>query len=219
MEPADTPNPLRPYDDAQPTAVADTSLSSAYITRAFMSANSIEVGWSDTDDGAEYHIHRVVRTSDNEPQVDAMTPENLIHTAETLGRFVDDGVQAGTEYWHGVRVLSVEGDVMSYGWHRTAAVDDEEPPATVDGITAVVESGEILVTWATPAENYELHSYRVLRGVNGEPPELISQTWQLDQLSFIDDEPSVSGQVVYQIIAMDFHWNLSEPGSVTIDLP
>lgn len=148
-----------------------------------------------------------------------MTSENLVHVADGLGRFVDQGVESGREYWYGVRVLSAEGDLMAHGWHRTAAVDDTEPPAIVDGITAVAADGEILVTWTRPAENYELHSYRVLRGIDGEAPEKIGETWRLDQMSFIDDQPPASGRVVYQIQALDFHWNLSLPGSVTVDLP
>lgn len=219
LEPIATPAPLRPAGEPQPTTDSSTTSTSAYIVRQVMTASSIEVRWSDSDVGVEYHIHRVVRSTDDEPGVEAMTDANLVHVADGLGRFVDEGVEAGTKYWHGVRVLSAEGALVAHGWHRTAAVDDLEPPAVVDGITAVVNNGEVLISWTTPEENYQLHSYRVLRVVDGEPPEQIAQTWRLDQLSFIDDDPPAAGRVVYQIRALDFHWNLSEPGSVTVDLP
>lgn len=218
IEPVATPEPLRPAGEPQPTTVNTVSPNNAFIARVSMTASSIEVGWSDREGGAEFHIHRVVRTSDDEPGVEAMTAENLIHVGGGLARFVDEGVEPGTKYWHGVRVISAEGDVIAHGWHRTAAVDDLEPPTAPDGIIAFIENGEVRVIWATPEENYQLHSYQVFRGVDGEPPEQISATWRLDQLSFIDDDPP-TGQLVYQIRALDFHWNLSEPGGVTINFP
>lgn len=183
-----------------------------------MTSESIGVGWSNDERATEYEIHRVVRTSDERPPVEAMTAETLIYTTDAEVRFTDEGVEAGTQYWHGVRTRSADGDLVAFGWHPTAAIDDEQPPIFVDAITAVAENGEVLVTWSEPDENYELHAYRVLRGVNGEPTEQIAVTWDLSQRSFVDDEPPASGQVVYEVVALDFHWNKSEPSSVTLTL-
>ncbi len=210
--------PLRPVGEPDTTTAPEANSTSAYISRRLMTSKVIEVTWSDTEGVAEYHIHRVLRTSDEEPPVEDMTADNRIHVADEGGRFADQDVDAGAEYWHGVREFSANGDLTAHGWHKTAAIDDEEPPSTVDGITAAAESGEVLVTWREPDENYQLHGYRVFRGVDGEAPESIAVTWRLGQTSFIDDEPPVSAEVVYEVVAFDFHWNESSPGRVTIDL-
>jgi len=148
-----------------------------------------------------------------------MTADNLIHVADGLGRYVDDGFESGTQYWHGIRAISDEGELIAHGWHRTAAVDDDEPPSVVSEIKAVAENGNVLVSWSRPDENYQLHAYEISRGVDGQPPETIATTWQLDQTSLLDDDAPTSGQIVYEIVAMDFHWNKSAPGRVTINLP
>lgn len=214
-----TVDALRPARGPETTTAPEANGKTAYISRLLMTSKTIEVHWSDTEGVAEYHIHRVPRTSDDEPRVQAMTADNRIHVADEGGRFTDRGVDAGAEYWHGVREFSADGDLTAHGWHRTAAIDDEEPPSMVDGITAVAQAGEVLVTWTRPDENYQLHGYRVFRGVDGAPPESIAVTWRLDQMSFIDDEPPTSAQVVYEVVAFDFHWNDSAPSGVTIDLP
>ena len=216
-EPSTAAEPLRPTGEPQPTSLPEAKSTSAYISRLSMSADTIEVNWSETEGVAEYHIHRIPRTSDDEPPLEAMNADNLIHVTDAGGRFADEEVVAGMEYWHGVREFSADGDITAHGWHRTAAIDDEEPPSTVE-VTAVAENGGVLVTWVPPDENYQLHSYRVFRGVDGEPPESIAVTWNLDQISFIDDEPPSSAEVVYEVVAFDFHWNRSLPGRVTIDL-
>ncbi len=210
--------PLRPAGEPSPTTISDEPKTSAYISRTSMAADAIGLTWSNTEGVVEYQLHRIPRTSDDEPELEAMTDGNRIHVADEGGRFTDESVAPGTEYWHGVRELSADGEITAHGWHPTAAIDDEEPPSAVDDITAVVESGEVLLTWSEPAENYKLHSYRVLRGVDGQPPERIAVTWRLDQRSFLDDNPPTSGEVVYQVVSMDFHWNESAPGSVTVDL-
>lgn len=210
--------PLRPAGDAPPTTVGEP-VPSAWISRVSMSSASIEVTWSADDAAAEYHLHRVPRTSEQEPGLEAMTSDTRIHTAHDTGRFVDEGVAADTRYWHGVESIAPDGEVVAYAWHRTASVDDEEPPAMVGGITAVPENGDVLVTWVRPSENYQLHGYRVFRVLDGAEPVQVGITWQVDQTSFVDDEAPASGQVEYQIVAFDFHWNDSPPGSVRVELP
>jgi len=210
--------PLRPTGGPPITAAPQVDTTSAYISRLSMSADTIEVNWSESEGVAEYRVHRIPRTSDVEPPVEAMTDDNVIHVTNAGGRFADEDVEAGTEYWHGVREFSAAGVLVAHGWHKTAAVDDEEPPSVVDGITAVFENGEVVVTWAEPEENYQLHGYRVLRGIDGEPSESIAVTWRLDQRSFIDEEPPISADVIYEVVAFDFHWNQSAPGGVTVDL-
>lgn len=210
--------PLRPADEPPTTTDPVVASTSAYISRLSMTSDAIEVNWSESEGVAEYRIHRVLRTSDDTPPPEAMTEDNLIHVADAGGRFADEDVEAGTEYWHGVREFSAAGELTAHGWHKTAAIDDEEPPSVVDGITAVLGSGEVLVTWTQPEENYELHGYRVLRSVDGEPSETLATTWRLDQRSFIDDEPPTAGEVLYEVVAFDFHWNESSPGGVTIDV-
>lgn len=216
-EASTTAEPLRPTGEPQPTSLPEAKSTSAYISRLSMTSRTIEVNWSETEGVAEYQIHRIPRTSDDEPPLEAMTSENLIYVTDAGGRFADEGVVAGTEYWHGVREFSADGDITAHGWHRTVAIDDEEPPSTVE-VTAVAENGGVLVSWVPPDENYQLHGYRVFRGVDGEVPESIAVTWNLDQISFIDDEPPTSTAVVYEVVAFDFHWNKSAPGRVTIDL-
>ncbi len=216
--PPGTAEPLRPVGEPPPSTLPDPNSTSAYISRRSMTSQAIEVHWSNTEGVAEYHIHRIPRTSDTEPPAGAMTADNRIFVGDAGGTFTDEGVDAGIAYWHGVREFSADGVLKAHGWHKTAAVDDEQPPSVVGGITAIVENGEVLVTWTEPDENYELHAYQVFRGIDGEPPESMATTWRLDQRSFVDDDPPTSAVVVYEVVAMDFHWNKSSPGGVTVDL-
>lgn len=215
---ASVAEPLRSSEEPPTTTAPAVSNTSAYISRLSMTSDTIEVNWSESEGVTEYRIHRIPRTSDEEPPVEAMTADNLVHVTDSGGRFADEDVEAGTEYWHGVREFSAAGELTAHGWHKTAAIDDEEPPSVVDGITAVLANGEVLVTWTQPDENYQLHGYRVIRTVVGESPERLATTWRLDQRSFIDDEPPTSSQVVYEVVAFDFHWNESLPGGVSVDL-
>lgn len=209
--------PLRPHDDAPPapTSAVDDSV---YITRESMSATSIGVKWSTHDDAVEYHLHRVPRTDDRRPSPDAMTDDTLLQIVFDAGRFVDEGVVAGSRYWYGLRALDAGGVPVAHGWHRTAAVTDTEPPSPVGSLTAGFDNGEMLVTWTRPDENYELHGYQILRGIDGEEPTSIIRTWNLEQTSFIDDEAPTSGIVSYAVVAFDFHWNDSAAVQVDVDL-
>ena len=199
-------------DAAQATPVSNST--SAWISRVNMSAESIELTWATTDNAVEYQLHRVP-LSPTPPAAEVMTAENLIHTTDGAGRFADDTVEAGTQYWYGIRSLSANGDILAHGWHRADAVTDLEPPAAPT-VTASAQDGGTLIEWTVPDEGYELHSYRVLRVVDGAEPELVGITWNLDQLSLFDDMPLDSDDVVYQVTASDFHWNRSAPGQTEL---
>ena len=207
---AAAPAPLEAFD--QNTEPQEDTGGTAWISRVNMTAESIEVTWASTDNAVEYQIHRVP-LSPAPPGVEVLTAENLIHTATENGRVVDDTVEAGTQYWYGVRSLSASGDILAHAWHRADAVTDVDPPEA-PGVSATAQDGGVLVEWSVPDEGYELHAYRVLRGVDGAEPELLATTWTLDQRSFIDDDPPASEEVVYQVVALDFHWNVSSPGEV-----
>lgn len=209
--------PLRPYDDVAPAPTSEVD-DSVYITREAMSDVSIGVKWGTHDDAVEYHLHRLARTDDRKPPSEAMTDDNLIHSVFDAGNFVDDDVETGSRYWYGLRALDAEGVAVAHGWHRSAAVTDTEPPSPVGALSAVLDNGEVLVTWTRPDENYELHGYQILRGVDGEEPTTVRRTWNLDQTSFIDDDLPASGSVTYAVVAFDFHWNDSAAAEVAVDL-
>lgn len=185
-----------------------------------MSSTSIELTWSNSDGAVDYRLYRVPRASDSKPDLEAMTADRVIHTASEAGRFVDNGVEGGTRYWFGIRTLDAEGALVASGWHGADAVDDTEPPSLVPDLVAVVDDGEVLVTWSEPDENYELHGYRILRSVDGEEPTSLATTWRTEQTSFVDDQLPLGGaEVTYGIVAFDFHWNDSAPAEVSVELP
>lgn len=202
--------PVRPYDDS-PSSTVEYVSTSVWISRLEMTSTRIEMQWGTFDGASEYQLHRVPRTSDTRPIPDVMTADNLLHVADNSGQFVDDAVEENTSYWYGVRAFSAEGTPMAIGWHRADAVDDTEPPGVVEILSAELRDGEVLVTWAEPDENYELHSYRILRGVNGGELESLAVTWNMDQRSLLDDDPPRTGTVTYAVDALDFHWNRSSP--------
>lgn len=208
--------PARRSDELLPPSEPDGT--AAWISRRSMSADAIDLVWSSPVSAATYEIHRVVAEG-GQPADSAMTSETRIHSvvsAEPNGTYLDEEVSEGELYWYGVRGLDEDGAVLSTGWHEAAAVTDEEPPLPV-AVTADVEAGDVLVSWDQPEDNFRVHSYRVLRAVGDGEPEHISTTWNIDQTSFLDDEALV-GSVTYSIVSLDFHWNESEPSSVTIDL-
>lgn len=216
--------PAEPFEEVErPEPVSDPT--SAWIARRFMTAAAIELTWSAPEGAADYQIHRLPLASENPPDVSAMTNENRIYsTSESAepgdtgerGLVTDTDVTEGEQYWYGVRGLDADGTVLSSGWHQADAVDDEEPPAQV-AVNMTVENGVVTLTWEPPAENYELHSYRILRRISGEEFEIVSTTWNLDQTSFVDDDPP-DGVDAYAVVAMDFHYNRSEPTALPVDL-
>ena len=217
-EPSEPVDPLRSAGDAQPEIVVGDN--GAWISRRSLAASSIEVTWSngESDDDVDFTIHRLVQTDVQPPEASDLTTDNLIHSADDVGNFVDDGVDEGTRYWYGLRVLTPNGDLTGFAWHEAVAVDDTEPPSVIAELTAVTEGDNVLVSWSEPSENFELHSYRVLRGIDGAEPETVATTFDVEQRSFLDDTAPESGEVVYQVDSLDFHWNRSEIAQVVIDL-
>ena len=210
-------SPIEAFDpNAEPPAAGEVDTSRAWISRRSMSASEIEVVWSTPEVSSEYHVHRLPRTSDIEPDSSLLTDANRIHVADEQGVFVDTGVTAGERYWYAIRGIDDGGAVQSVGWHLTAAVTDTQPPSAVE-FDLEERDGAIFIEWDEPAENFELHSYRILRAVGDGEPEVVGATWTLDQRSFIDETPP-QAVVTYSVVALDFHWNDSEPTEVTVDL-
>lgn len=215
---AESPNSVAPLaandENAQPSGEVDSTV--AWISRRSMTASSIEVVWSAPEGGVDYQVHRLDRTGDVPPSATEMTADNVIHAGAETGTFVDDEVTEGATYWYGIRGLDVDGVVLSTGWHATAAVTDEQPPAQVE-VSIEQTNGSILLAWNEPEENFQMHGYRILRAVDGGEPEVAATTWTLDQRSFIDEDPPAA-LTTYSVVAFDFHWNESEPTEVTLDL-
>jgi len=184
-----------------------------------MSADSIELTWGSFDDATEYRLYRIEYVSVQRPSPDAMTDDRVFHIANDFGRTVDDSVEEGDRYWYGVQAFSGAGVPLAYGWHRADAVTDDEAPASVEILSAEFTDGEILLTWAEPQENYELHAYRTLRSIDGGEFEVLATTWNLEQRSFVDEPPRTADTATYAVQAMDFHWNLSEPIPLQVDVP
>ncbi len=207
--------PLEPYNENQPDTDVDTDPTTAWVSRRSMSATMIEVVWSAPEGADQYQLHRIARTSDAEPDASDMTEANRVHTATEQGAYIDTGVTGGTRYWYGIRGLDPDGNVLSFGWHPVAAVTDEEPPQPVE-VSAEIDDGSVLLTWSSAVENYEMHGYRILRGVDGAELEVVATTWDTNQTSFLDADPP-TGLVTYAIVAFDFHWNDSEPSSVALE--
>ena len=181
-----------------------------------MTDSSIELVWSAPAGAADYQVHRLIRTDEVPPAASMMTADNRLHSGEDSGVFLDEDVAAGELYWYGVRGLGDDGEVLSTGWHATAAVTDEEPPAQVE-LTVEESNGSVLLAWNEPTENFALHGYRILRTIGDAEPEVVATTWDLQQRSFIDGDPP-EGTSAYSVVAFDFHWNDSAPTEVDIDL-
>lgn len=213
--PEETSAPLEAYDPNDVPAATETNASTAWISRRSMTAVSIEVVWSEIEGAVDYQIHRLGRTGTATPDESEMTTENLVHSTETSGAFLDTSVVANELYWYGVRGLDAQGEVLLVGWHDTAAVTDEQPPEQV-ALQAEFSNGSVFLTWEEPEENFQLHSYRILRAVGSEEPEVVGATWNLDQRSFVDNDPPQE-LATYSVVAFDFHWNDSLPAEVTID--
>lgn len=211
---------IRPYDETAATATnVERDPTHVWVSRITMREDLIEVIWESADDATAYHLHRIPWISETKPAVESMTPENEVHATNDNGTFADAEVEPGGRYWYGVRAVDPDGALIAHGWHSVAAVTDDESPSMVGGLSAVIDSGEVRVKWDRPEDNYELSGYRVLRAVDGGEPETVAATWDIKQTAFVDDRPPAEGRVTYSVVAMDFHWNLSEPAEVEVELP
>lgn len=215
-----TEQPSNETPPAAPSASFDpvSGEGGAWISRTLMADDRIEVTWSTVEGAGFYHLHRIRSVSDAVPDLGMMTSENQFLVADDSGVYVDTKVETGARYWYGVRALDANGALVSYFWHLAVAVTDEEPPAPVGAASATVEGGGVRVSWTQPSENYELHGYRLLRAVDGGAPEILRETWDLDETSFVDADPPPGGVATYTIVAFDLHWNESM-AEVDITLP
>ena len=195
---------------------ASSNPATAWISRRSMTAEAIELVWSAEVEVASFEIHRLQAVSDSQPQSTEMTEQNRIHSSPDVNVFLDSDVVEGERYWYGVRGLDSAGEVLATGWHRADAITDNEPPSPAE-VAVTVENGVVSLSWTPPDENYQLHAYRVLRGVDGAELETVVTTWNLNQTSFVDAEPP-DGSLVYAVEAVDFHWNTSELSTVAVDL-
>jgi len=210
--------PVVPAGDPVPPD-PDASDTTAWLSRRSMSASAIELIWSAGVTSAECSLHRFAYAEER-PDASAMTADNRIHTSPHLegepNIFLDSDVTEGEKYQYGVICLDSAGAVSSVGWSRLDAVTDEEPPSPVE-VSLDVEDGVVMMTWSEPEENYELHAYQIHRSVGGQEPEVIATTWNLDQRSFVDDDPP-EGVTSYGVSSYDFHFNNSEPTMIAVDL-
>lgn len=190
----------------------------AWISRTLMADDRIQLTWSTVEGAGFYHLHRIRSVSDAVPELGVMTAENQFLVADDSGVYVDTKVETGARYWYGVRALDANGGLVSYFWHLAVAVTDEEPPAPVGNAAAVVDGDAVRVSWTQPSENFELHGYRIVRVVDGGYPEILRETWDLEERSFLDTDPPADGIATYTIVAFDLHWNESTV-DVEITLP
>ena len=209
--------PLVPFEDNSAPNTSTTNDSDAWVSRRSMSASAIEVVWAAPEGAASYELHRIASDSDQPPALETATADTLLATTDFNGTFEDDVVAEGATYWYAILGMEVDGTVSSVGWHKTVAITDETAPETVEFSVEGSADG-VLVSWTPPEENFQLHAYRILRGVDSAEPESIATTWNLDQISFIDPNPP-AGEVTYSVVALDFHWNVSEGAEQTIVVP
>ena len=210
---APPPPPLEP--NVGPSSVIEETTRPAWISRRFMTATEIELSWSAQEGADAYEIHRIESESESPPSAEELTTTTLINSArDEAGVFLDDGVTPDTRYWYGIRSVDEAGAQLSIGWHRAAAVTDEEPPAPVE-LDFELTNGAVELSWNQPDENFELHAFRVLRSVGDEEPQLVVTTWNIDQTTFVDIDPP-TGTVSYFVQAVDFHWNESDRTEVAV---
>lgn len=182
--------------------------SGLWISVADMNSNVISLQWDPIPGADSYTLSRV-----EEAAAASGSPADWSSTVVFEGSaagHIDDSVTPGGEYRY---LLQATGPGLETGiqWRAAAAVSDFEAPNQVDGLIGFSTDQGFLLQWSPSTDNYRFAVYEVFRGTDSGSLDYYDTVWSQQQTSFVDSAPPRSGDWFYEVYAVDFHGNTSEP--------
>ena len=182
-----------------------------------MTATAIELAWAPLDDIVSYEIHRFETDADPDPESLLPGPNTLVYTSDING-WTDTEVVPGSRYVY--LLVATTTDAVWERWTIAHAVTDTEPPTAIAGLALSYDesAATVTLTWNESADNYEFARYAIRRGIDGEQTVYYGTGWTVGQTSFVDDQLPDTGLLTYEVLAVDFHHNVTEPAVVSVQL-
>ncbi len=183
-----------------------------------MSADGIELFWSEVNQARRQELHRVVRPEPFDADAVLLSDDTIIYDGPELS-FTDTGVESGARYVYFMAVQTATGDWLEPRWTERDAVDDVEPPSVVEDLTLTrQDDGAVLIEWDESTDNYRFDAYEISRADDGGAFEFIDATFGAERTALIDDQIPETGELTYQVLSRDFHGNRSEPVSASVSV-
>jgi len=201
----------------RPSAAGDGRVDEnpAWLGREGMREDALELVWAaDTSADVTFELHRIDAAEVDEPDVVEVGPTSLVHDGPDQ-RYVDTDVIAGGQYFYVLVAELASGEVFRR-WAELHAVTDTTPPDSVGEVTLAETADGLLLSWNRSRDDYRFARYAIRRSVGGAASVYYGTGWTIEQTSFLDDQPPAQGTVRYEVIAVDFHGNTSEPSVVVL---
>lgn len=185
-----------------------------WISIEHMAVDAIDVIWSDVDGAREYALYRL-----DEPALDdpgAAVPEDgevVYRGPDTT--YVDRDLASGARYLYIVVAETASGRTEPR-WREGVAVDDTQPPSPVGALTAERGPDGVLLRWEASSEDYRFSAYDVRQRMDDGTFAWIGGAYAREQTAFRDDRAAPREEIVYEVVARDFHGNLSDPRRITV---
>lgn len=187
-------------------------IGSNWIGRNSMDETQVELVWSEVSEATSYQVHRFVVGVD--PETVVLDQTNLVYRGTEL-QHNDQTVDSDTFYIY-ILVVDVDGEPSTRRWTEALTVTDTTPPAPITGLTGQRAGGSIELNWDPSSDDVEFASYSVaLIGEDGTSRYIGGGT-EPARSSFIDDQPPTGG-AIYEVIAVDFHNNRTDPVRIEVD--
>lgn len=226
-EPTPTPVEAPAQDRPEPGATATgpvvrvpenpgTVEATNWLARNFMDAQSVDLVWSPVEGAEVYRLYRLPTATADYVAIGEgdLSGTSLVYEGTATG-FIDTDVESDTFLTY-VLVAQVGNDLTAPRWTQALTVDDTTPPTPITGLVANTTPDGVLLEWEMSTDDVEFASYSVSVLDDGEL-KYIGGGADESQTSFLDTNP-VDGATTYEVVAVDFHDNRSEPARVEIEV-
>lgn len=178
----------------------------------FMSETQVDLVWSEVENASSYQLHR-------EPiGVDVMAvvldQSNLIYRGSD-NVHSDRTVEPDLFYVY-ILVVDIDGEPSARRWSEALTTNDTTPPTPITGLTGKRSGDTIELSWNPSSDEVEFASYSVSLVNDDDSLTYIGGGTEPAQSSFIDDKPS-NGVNTYEVVAVDFHNNRTEPARIEVE--
>ncbi len=179
-----------------------------------MTDTAVDLTWSAVENTDRYEVWRIPTA---EADYDAIAEgdfgaASLVYDGDDLVT-TDTTVEPDTFYTY--VLIAWSGDAVSAPrWTEALTVFDEIPPSPITGLTAEVTDDGVLLSWNRSTDNVEFAAYNVSLD-DGDQRTYIGGGADESATSFLDPEP-LDGPRTYEVVAVDFHDNRSDPAQITV---
>ena len=165
--------------------------SPAGLRATSVTANSVSLEWSASQDNRDVAEYRVIRDGREIGAVGATT-------------YVDNTVEEANRYSYSVVAVDSAGNQSAPGSSISVATPDVTAPDAVTGLSSNIVDTDIHLSWTTGSDNVAVIGYRLLR--DGVVVATTAST------GYVDNDLDIGREYRYSVAAFDAAGNESTPG-------